>query len=74
MKCSGKLGELTQKLTPPVLEAEMTTELYGEILLLAKDPKKGGKCCKYLVIGQHMVGLEGTLRGDKRKLYDMAGY
>ncbi len=31
------------------------------------------KCYEYPVIG-HMAGLEGKIRGDRRKLFMMAGY
>lgn len=39
----------------------------------AKAPKKGGKGCEYLVVG-HMVGLGGTIVGDRKKLLAMAGF
>lgn len=39
----------------------------------AKIAKRVGKGYKYPVIG-HMVGLEGAVRGDGRKLLSMAGY
>ena len=72
-KCSGKLYEVTEKLKRPVFEEEKVEELYGEILLSAKAPKKDGKGYAYPVIG-HLVGLEGSIRGDGQKLLAMAGY
>lgn len=39
----------------------------------AKAPGKDGKGYEYPVIG-HMVGLEGRIRGDHRKLLRMAGF
>ena len=72
-KCSGKLYEVTEKLKRPVFEEEKVKELYGEILLSAKAPKKDGKGYEYPVFG-HVVGMEGKIRGDRRKLLAMAGY
>lgn len=72
-KCSGKLHEVTEKLKRPVLEEEKVEELYGEILMSAKAPEKDGKGYEYPVIG-HMVGLEGRIRGDHKKLLTMAGF
>ena len=39
----------------------------------AKAPRKDGKGYAYPVMG-HLVGLEGSIRGDGRKLLAMAGY
>lgn len=72
-KCSGKLEEVTQKMVRPMFEEETVAELYGEVLLSAKAPKKDGRGYQYPAIG-HLVGLEGHLRGDNRKLFAMAGY
>lgn len=72
-KCSGKLYEVTEKLKRPVFEEEQVEELYGEILMSAKAPKKDGKGYEYPVIG-HLVGLGGRIRGDGKKLLAMAGY
>lgn len=72
-KCSGKLQEVTEKLIRPVFEAEKAEELYEEILLSAKAPKKDGKGYEYPVMG-HLAGLEGSIRGDRKKLLAMAGY
>ena len=72
-KCSGKLEEVTKELERPVFEEEKAEELYGEILLSAKAPKKDGKGYEYPVLG-HMAGLDGKIRGDARKLFAMAGY
>lgn len=72
-KCSGKLYEVTEKLKRPVFEEEQVEELYGEILMSAKAPKKDGKGYEYPSIG-HLVGLEGSIRGDRKKLLAMAGY
>lgn len=62
-KCSGKLYEVTEKVKRPVFEEEKVEELYGEILMSAKAPKKDGKGYAYPVMG-HLVGLEGSIRGD----------
>lgn len=72
-KCSGKLYEVTERLRRPLFEEEKVEELYGEILMSAKAPKKDGKGYEYPVIG-HMVGLEGKLHGERRKLLTMAGF
>ena len=72
-KCSGKLYEVTEKLKRPVFEEETTEKLYEEILSSSKAPKKDGKGYEYPAIG-HMVGLEGKVQGDRRKLLAMAGY
>lgn len=72
-KCSGKLYEVTEKLKHPAFEEEKVEELYGEILLSAKAPKKDGKGYEYPIFG-HVVGLEGKIRGGRRKLLSMVGY
>lgn len=72
-KCSGKIHEVTEKLARPVFEEETVEELYGEILPSAKAPKKDGKGYEYPVMG-HLAGLEGSIRGDGKKLLAMAGY
>lgn len=72
-KCSGKLYEVTERLKRPVFEEEKVEELYGEILMSAKVPKKEGKGYSYPVIGR-MVGLEGKVTGDRKKLLAMAGF
>ena len=72
-KCSGKLYEVTEKLKRPVFMEETVEELYGEIRMSAKAPKKEGKGYEYPAIG-HMVGLEGQVRGDRRKLLAMARF
>lgn len=59
-KCSGKLYEVTERLRRPAFEEEKVEELYGEILMSAKAPKKDGKGYEYPTIG-HMVGLDGKL-------------
>ena len=50
-KCSGKLYEVTERLRSPVFEEEKVEELYGEILMSAKVPKKEGKGYEYPVDG-----------------------
>lgn len=72
-KCSGKLYEVTEKLKYPVFEEEKVEELYGEILMSGKVAKKIGKGYEYPVIG-HMVGLEGKIQGERKKLLAMAGF
>lgn len=72
-KCSGKLYEVTERLRRPVFEEEKVEELYGEILMSAKAPKKDGKGYEYPVIG-HMVGLNGKIQGERKRLLYMAGY
>ena len=72
-KCSGKLYEVTERLRRPVFEEEKVEELYGEILTSAKAPKKDGKGYEYPTIG-HMVGLDGKIQGERKRLLYMAGY
>ena len=72
-KCSGKLYEVTERLRSPVFEEEKVEELYGEILMAAKAPKKEGKGYEYPVMG-HVVGLDGKIQGERRRLLHMAGY
>ena len=72
-KCSGKLYEVTERLRKPVFEEEKVEELYGEILMSAKAPKKDGKGYQYPAIG-HVVGLEGKIQGERKRLLYMAGY
>lgn len=72
-KCSGKLYEVTEKLRREVFEEEKVEELYGEILMAGRVGQRAGKGYEYPVIG-HLVGLEGSIRGDGRKLLAMAGY
>lgn len=67
-KCSGKLYEVTEKLKHPAFEEEKVEELYGEILLSAKAPKKDGKGYEYPIFG-HVVGLEGKIRGGGGNCY-----
>ena len=72
-KCSGKLYEVTERLRSPVFEEEKVEELYGEILMSAKVPKKEGKGYEYPVMG-HVVGLDGKIQGERKRLLHMAGY
>ena len=72
-KCSGRLYEVTEPLRRPAFEEGKVEELYGEILMSAKAPKRDGKGYEYPAIG-HMVGLEGKVSGDRRKLLSMAGF
>ena len=72
-KCSGKLNEVTERLRRPVFEEEKVEELYGEILMAAKAPKKDGKGYEYPAIG-HVVGLDGKIQGDRKWMLHMAGY
>ena len=72
-KCSGKLYEVTERLKRPLFVEEKIEELYEEILMPAKVAKRVGKGYEYPVIG-HLVGLDGAVRGDGRKLLSMAGY
>ena len=72
-KCSGKLYEVTERLRRPVFEEEKAEELYGEILMSAKTPKKDGKGYQYPAVG-HVVGLEGKIQGERKRLLYMAGY
>ena len=69
----GKLYEVTERLRSPVFEEEKVEELYGEILMAAKAPKKEGKGYEYPVMG-HVVGLDGKIQGERRRLLHMAGY
>lgn len=72
-KCSGKLCAVTERLRRPVFEEERVEELYGEILMSAKAPKKDGKGYQYPAIG-HVVGLDGKIQGERKRLLHMAGY
>ena len=72
-KCSGKLYEVTERLRRPGFEEEKVEELYGEILMSAKVPKKDGKGYEYPSIG-HLVGLDGKIQGERERLLHMAGY
>ena len=72
-KCSGKLYEVTERLRRLVFEEEKVEELYGEILMSAKAPKKDGKGYEYPSIG-HLVGLGGKIQGERKRLLHMAGY
>lgn len=60
-KRSGKPEEVTEKLRCPVFEEEEVEEMYGNILMSAKAPKKDGKGYEYPVVG-HMAGLEGKIQ------------
>ena len=72
-KCSRKLYEVTKRLKRLVFEEEKVEELYGEILMSAKVAKKEGKGYRYPAVG-HMVGLEGKVTGDRKKLLAIAGF
>ena len=72
-KCSGKLYEVTERLRRPIFEEEKVEELYGEILMSAKAPKKEGKGYQYPAVG-HVVGLDGKIQGERKRLLHMAGY
>ncbi len=72
-KCSGRLNEVTERLQKPLFEEETVEEIWENILLSAKTPKKDGKGYRYPVMG-HLVGLEMNTRGDRVKLNTMAGY
>lgn len=72
-KCSGKLYEVTERLRRPVFEEEKVEELYGAILMSEKAPKKDGKGYEYPAIG-HVVGLNGKIQGERKRLLYMAGY
>ena len=72
-KSSGKLNEVTEKRKYAAFKKEKVEELYGEIVMSAKTPKRDGKGYAYPVLG-HLVGLEGKVQGDRRKLLTMAGY
>ena len=64
---------MTERLRKPVFEEEKVEELYGEILMSAKAPKKDGKGYQYPAIG-HVVALEGKIQGERKRLLYMAGY
>lgn len=72
-KCSGKLSEVTKKLQISVFQEKVVEDIWEDILLSAKAPKKDGKGYAYPIIG-HMVGLDMGTCGDRRKLNKMAGY
>ena len=72
-KCSGKLYEITKQLRIPVFEEEKIEEIKGDILQAGRIKEKIGTGYAYPVRG-HMVGLETGIRGDRRKIFSMAGY
>ena len=72
-KCSGKVYEVTEKRKHPAFKEEKVEEIYGEIVMSAKTPTRDGKGYTYPVLG-HLVGLDGKVLGDRRKLLVMAGY
>lgn len=72
-KCSGRLNEVTEKLKREVFEEEKIEEIQEEILMAAKAPRKDGKGYAYPITG-HLAGLDGAVRGDRKKLLAMAGY
>lgn len=72
-KCSGRLYEVTERLRCPLFEEEKVEELYEEILMAGKVAKKVGKGYEYPKIG-HVVGLDGPITGDGRRLLAMVGY
>lgn len=72
-KCSGKLYEVVEKLKRPVFETEQAEEICGNLLTAASSPKTEGKGYCYPKIG-HLVGIDGKIRGDGKKLFTMAGY
>ena len=72
-KCSGKRYEVTEKLRRPIFEEEEALPMYEEILTAAQVSKKEGKGYRYPVMG-HLVGINMSTRGDRKKLNAMAGY
>lgn len=72
-KCSGRLHEVTERLRRPLFEEEKVEELYGEILMAGRVAKKEGEGYEYPVTG-YMVGLEGKIQGEHKKLLAMAGF
>ena len=64
---------MTEPLRRPAFEEGKVEELYGEILMSAKAPRRDGKGYEYPAVG-HVVGLEGKVTGDRRKLLSMAGF
>lgn len=72
-KCSGKLDEVTKKLQKPIFKEDTVVEIWDDILLSAKTPKKDGKGYAYPIMG-HMVGLDMQTHGQRGKMNKMAGY
>lgn len=68
-KCGGKLYEVTEKSKHAIFKEE-TVE---EILMAEEVAKKVGKGYEYPTIG-HMVGLEGKIIGERKKLFAMSGF
>ena len=64
---------VTERLRRPIFEEEKVEEIYGEILMSAKAPKKDGKGYEYPALG-HIVGLNGKIQGERKRLLYMAGY
>jgi len=72
-KCSGKLYEVTEKLSIPVFEKEKLEEIKGDILQAGQIKERIGSGWGYPVIG-HMPGLDSETRGNRHSLLLMAGY
>ena len=56
-----------------MFEEEKIEEIKGDILQAGRIKEKIGTGYAYPVRG-HMVGLETGIRGDRRKIFSMAGY
>ena len=72
-KCSGRLHEVTQRLTRPIFEKEIIEDLQQEILTAGRAPKTDGKGYEYATCG-HLISLESPLRGNRHKRLSLAGY
>ena len=73
MEISGVSSKAYTSTAQGVDEEEKVEELYGEILMSAKAPKKEEKGYEYPVMG-HVVGLDGKIQGERKRLLHMAGY
>ena len=72
-KCSGRLQEVTQRLTRANFEKEIIEELQQEILTAGRAPKTDGKGYEYARCG-HLISLENPLRGNRHTRLSLAGY
>ncbi|MDR2889419.1 MAG: ISLre2 family transposase [Lachnospiraceae bacterium] len=72
-KCCGRLSEVTERIKKPIFSVDVVNESEEKIILSGSMPTKSGKGYEYPLMG-HMVGLEMALRGERKKMWSMAGY
>lgn len=72
-KCEGKLHEVTEKLKKELFVEEVVDEMIDSVLSAASIPERVGKGYEYPVRGS-VVSINEALRGDSKKLFQLAGY